>query len=468
MQRFPRLGQTNPATSSSVSSPTSSRTAGRSAAFIFAAFALSSLTGTAGEMPQPAPSGDKALATIAAAALPTPLPAEAEPEAAVLPRVRLYFLWGQSHMGGGRSVKELTGLGLDWANVNPFNPHPYPVVKDAYIYDKSMRGRTTLNMNGTVNGTSSRKSGLYWESTDGTDSTGPISGTQQAHPVEEFSLRNLTAGYAGAVRSDAIEGQIGGPFATFGPYGQQFSWYPWERATQQAVSNPSFGPEMSFASNVQKSTQEIVIISKFAVGGTNLILRDCDGIISWHPSAQVAGSLGAPFMRTFTENYIQGAIKQARAQFPASQYQLSIGGVISLIGSNDALRFPSDRCQGPLTIQAEHGQAYRKAIDYIRSYIASLATTPIVADDIPYLLLKTPTAFGIPVSSYYTRLAQVQNAQDFLDSSHPGTGMPMVNVIPTTLTLALYTNAHTDALGNVALGKLMATWASSVSPLLFD
>jgi hypothetical protein len=402
----------------------------------------------------------------------------------------------------------------DWADISSTTTAPYPEVADVFIYDKFRRGRlleTMIDSNMITKPKSWRESYRYLELVDLSDETLPANftpanppycmQTPQCTPRPQMpwpKLQILTAGYGTRFMLPTIL-DAGD---NFGIYCQRSSFYPWEVCTQAANRNPSCGPEMAFGADLRdlllynstsSDNDDIVVIVKFAVGGTSVINRDQDmaydamnnlvsnPTVSWSVSGNEMGPYGANYLETYKRIYIAGSIGEARAMASTSGFEVTIGGIISLIGSNDALRPPY--VGSPLhlanknEVEALHLIEYTAAIDDLRDYIRSLDLTPPSsqnwsADSIPYLVLMSPRANILQGdlalrADYLDRIALVRMAQQELGL------LPNVDVIDSTAFLNIGPTTSPDGLHagimeTSELGHIMARWAATRAPLPFQ
>ncbi len=424
------------------------------------------------------------------------------------PKIRMYFLWGQSHFGGSGSVQEFGPNPPAWADIPLAATTPYPVVPDVFIYDKYRRGR--LKHGSLFPG---RESFKYFEIEDDTDiqpspsllpwtpncagqgtCIGDPNCTQGIacdlrDPMDRPTLRPLTAGY-GAVRK--LEKN---PKWSFGTYCQRSGFYPWEACTQTAVRNPTCGPEMSFGaelkelleSNADESDDDdIIVIVKLAIGGSSVTNRDFDrdpnGVlapsVSWNPNALTVIPYGENYLETFERVYIAHSLQLAANMASTDGYELTIGGIISLIGSNDAARPPFDpntrAIPSPMEIGQMHQDSYSTVIGHIRDFIeTSNPNTPAgFAETIPYLVLRSPVVSQLTPdpqvnAEYLGNLRYILNAQSnlsllpevtVLDSS------PLLNI----LGVGSLHGLHAGIAETSDLGILMASWAATQTPLTYQ
>lgn len=290
-------------------------------------------------------------------------------------RMRLYVLWGQSHMYGTKSFVD----GFPEAQWNRFGP-PIP---GAYIWDKLGRpNRSNVDLSDALRGN------------------------------EPHAWKPLGAG-----------------FGTGGPD------YPWEDPT----TNPSFGPEMQMAHALRAQTGESVALVKFAVGGSQL--ANLADVPNWNVNRLGAGN--ASLLQILLEAYLAPALEQAKVLCEEQGLELSLGGVVSMIGTSDARR--------PADAQA-YGANLLDCIDHVRQVL-----NPPHPELVPWLVLQTPRYVG-PDGEKLAFLATVRSAQAQAASARPAVE------VRDTVDFRL-TGTHFEPRGTAGLGQTMFRWAMRQVPL---
>ena len=321
-----------------------------------------------------------------------------------LRRVRIFLLWGQSHMAGAGNPREPIQQRPAWSGRN------YPAIKDCYIFDKYKRGNPLNDERFMLHAT---------------DQT-------MGHIGERFALRPLTAGFAET--SDY-------PF-----YRDNYPWEGfWSPPIGAEVGDLHFGPEMSFAEKVQKRTGDIVVILKLVKGGSQVF--GFNDIPNWN--ASMAPATGGPsLLKVLLDVYWDLGKAEAIRRFGPSNGSamgVRLGGVLSFIGTSDSR---------PQYI-GTYAENMRASIEAVQEHIrSSPAPGP---DAIPWLIVGSPN-LGAPntvpsitaVQQIQGNLAESMLGVDFLDSD------PILRFGPS--------ETHAGTQGNFDIGEAMADWALDQRP----
>ncbi|MEL6904157.1 MAG: sialate O-acetylesterase [Planctomycetota bacterium] len=349
--------------------------------------------------------------------------------------LRLYVLWGQSHMRGGVGAARVIDVTdpdwLDWAQYS--GSGPYPALDGCWIYDKSARGRLGWFVGGELVGQHFER--LQHSRID--DTPGFLAGDTTCWPSvtfagEENQLRPLTAGYAGG---EELEADFQGVVAPFGPHCQADDFYPWAEGNQ--VPYPRFGPEVPFARAIRDATGDDIVLVKLAIGGTTVSV----GEAGWNPAQ--GGEFD--YLRLLEETYFDHTVELATEMLEPGQ-RLLLGGVISSIGLSD-MRPPSH-----LTFE----DGYRDVIDHLRDHVSG----PAEGEDVPYLIVQTPTPDVFLRPEEWEIFYGIRASQVLLAETLPG----VAEIDPDEVAVSQSDGEfHFDADGNIAFGEQMAAWAASVA-----
>ncbi len=290
-------------------------------------------------------------------------------------RLRLYILWGQSHIGGAKSFA--SGLNdTHW----PRDGAPLP---GTWIWDK-------------------------WGRTNRYDLS--TSDTQQAGEVHGWKA--MQAGFGG-----------GGPD------------YPWI----DPGPDPSFGPEIVLAHSLRAHTGEVIAIVKFAVGGSQL--ANLPMIPNWNVQSVGQGSFS--HMQVLVEAYWQPALEAARQWAEAEALELTLGGVISMIGTSDARRRADAEA---------YGDNLLAAIDYLRGQL------PVAQPaELPWLVVQSPR-YVDPDGAKLAFIRMVRDAQ-------AAAALARTHVTVRDCVDSRLTGTHFAPEGTAALGQLFFRWAVATAPL---
>jgi hypothetical protein len=327
-----------------------------------------------------------------------------------LPKIRLYLLWGQSHMGGAQlssgKISDLSSPVPYWGVLDAAGH--YQAVRDCYIFDKGMRSN-------------------------------PLDSNQQdmhpGHLGELAGLQDLTVGHTWL----AVP-----PVSPNNTHQHGNNNYPWLHDHQ--VPDPLVGPETAFAQRIQEATGDIVVVVKMVVGGANVVNRDvvvvAPSTCNWPvrsiaPSYYSRSTRADGYYQLMLDSYWQEAIALAR-QLPEhvqGGYPLVVGGVASLIGTSDS------RCV--------YVEDFREHYFYMISDLRADMGVPS-AGGVPYLVVQSPLSAGTYVRDTARNMPAIFGGPvGTLDSS-----------------LFLPAIGHASADGTSDLGSAMADWFLNLNLVL--
>ncbi len=318
------------------------------------------------------------------------------------PKIRLYLMWGQSHMGGAElstgKISDLSAPVPAWGQLD-INGN-YQSIPNCYAYDKGLRSNpldpTTVD-------------------------------THPGHVGEVASLQDLTVGYFWLGTSTV------NPNNSHQHLSNNYPWLP-----DHQVPDPVVGPDTAFAQRIQEATGDIVVIVKMVVSGANVVNRDV--VVPGPPGCNWASRSIGPsyhsrsirtdgFYRIMLDHYWQEAIDLAYQLPEHTQDGLPVvfGGVVSLIGTSDS------RC---VYVEDFRVHYYHTIVD-LRADVG--VQDPSIA---PYLVVQSPLSAG-------SRVRDVARNMPTLIGQGVG-----------TLDSALFLPAigHATADGTSAMGRAMADW----------
>lgn len=298
----------------------------------------------------------------------------ARPIPSAPPRLRLYILWGQSHIAGAKSFA--SGLNnTQW----PRTGAPLP---GTWIWDKWGRSnRYDLSLQDAAQG-------------------------DEAH-----AWKPMQAGYGG-----------GGPD------------YPWIDPTP----NPSFGPEIVMAHSLRAHSGEVIGFIKLAVGGSQVAALP--GVPNWN--VKTIGQGNFSYLQILRDAYWLPALAAAREWAEAEGWELTLGGVVSMIGTSDARR-------------RADAEAYEDnllaVIDFLRGELPVAAPSAL-----PWLIVQSPRY----VDQDGSKLAFIRLVRDAQAAA--GAARPAVTVRDSVD--SRLTGTHFAPEGTAALGQLFFRWAIQQTP----
>lgn len=340
-------------------------------------------------------------------------------------------------VGGSDSSRLCDITDPDWVDWSLYSgAGPYPELEDCLVYDKIMRGRVGYVEGGAlVDNFDTHILPLTYDATQ--PSTISSTGCSPTISVmgEENQLQPMTAGYAGGV---LLEPELQGSAAPHGPRCQPDDNYPWIEGNQ--VPFPRLGPELSFARAAQEATGDEVVIIKFSISGSSVVL----GPAGWHPDQTGVHA----YLPVLEDTYFDHTLELIERRRKPGQRVL-LGGVVSMIGLTDM------RPKNYLRFE----DGYRAIIQHMRDDFSTHAAAPATAADVPYLIVHTPTPTVFLRPEDWDRFNVVHGAQALIANELDG--VDIVN--PDTAAAVDPVHGHFDADGNIAVGELWGSWAAAVA-----
>ena len=177
-----------------------------------------------------------------------------------------------------------------------------------------------------------------------------LSTTDSTRGGEAHAWQEMTAGYAGA---DPIEPWISDPVSPLG------------------------GWDMLFAHRWRQHTGERIFIVKMGPGGSKLF----PGVPDWNV-ATVGGGTDS-FLEVLMDGYWAPALEAAITMAGGDRNKVTLGGVISIIGSSDS-------------VSAAAIAAFPANMTNVIAHMRGILAQPGEDTDIPWLLVKSPLPESTP------------------------------------------------------------------------